>query len=119
MARVKLAAGFILTALIALWYLAAPGALAQQSSPQILVADVDGPVTPVMLSFIERAIAEADARNAEALILRLDTPGGEVSMTKRIIQTMIASSSLRLSVFVRLRKRFFTSCWLTEEPPYA
>ncbi|HRV90685.1 MAG TPA: nodulation protein NfeD [Anaerolineae bacterium] len=91
MARVKLAAGFILTALIALWYLAAPGALAQQSSPQILVADVDGPVTPVMLSFIERAIAEADARNAEALILRLDTPGGEVSMTKRIIQTMIAA----------------------------
>ncbi|MCB0166890.1 MAG: ATP-dependent Clp protease proteolytic subunit, partial [Anaerolineae bacterium] len=93
MARVKLVIGIVLTVLIALWYLAAPGALAQQSAgaPQILVADLEGPVTPVMLSFIERAIVEADARNAEALILRLDTPGGEVSMTKRIIQTMIAA----------------------------
>ncbi|MCB9076290.1 MAG: nodulation protein NfeD [Anaerolineaceae bacterium] len=91
MARLNLAAGIILTLLIALWYWTVPGALAQQSGPQILVADVKGPVTPIMLSFIERAIVEADARNAEALILRLDTPGGEISMTKRIIQTMIAA----------------------------
>ena len=90
MARLKIAVGFIITALIALWYIVAPPASAQ-NSPGILVADLEGPVTPVMLSFIERAIAEADVRNVEALILRLDTPGGEINMTRRIIQTIIAS----------------------------
>jgi len=62
-----------------------------QGGREVLVVDVDGPVTPVMLSFIERAIQEADVRNAEALIIRLNTPGGSVDLTKRIIQTMIAS----------------------------
>ncbi|MCB0197395.1 MAG: nodulation protein NfeD [Anaerolineae bacterium] len=90
MARVKIAAVFIVTALLMLWYIAIPRAFAQ-NTPEILVADLEGPVTPVMLSFIERAIAEADVRNAEALILRLDTPGGEVNMTRRIIQAIIAS----------------------------
>jgi len=62
-----------------------------QGGREVLVADVTGPVTPVMLSFIERAIEEADVRNAEALIIRLDTPGGSVDLTKEIIQVMIAS----------------------------
>jgi membrane-bound serine protease (ClpP class) len=44
-----------------------------------------------MLSFIERAITEADIRNAEALIIRLNTPGGSVDLTKQIIQVMIAT----------------------------
>jgi membrane-bound serine protease (ClpP class) len=65
--------------------------LKAQDGREILVIDVDGPVTPVMLSFIERAITEADTRNAEALVIRLNTPGGSVDLTKRIIQTIIAS----------------------------
>ena len=66
-------------------------AVMAQGGREVLVADVDGPVTPVMLGFIERAIAEADTRNAEALIIRLNTPGGSVDLTKEIIQVMIAS----------------------------
>lgn len=62
-----------------------------QSNKEVLVADVDGPVTPVMLSFIERAIQDADARNDEALILRLNTPGGSVDLTRQIIQQIISS----------------------------
>ncbi len=68
----------------------AAAALAQ-SGKDVLVIDVDGPVTPIMLSFIERAIADADARNAEALIIRLDTPGGSVDLTLEIIQAIFAS----------------------------
>ena len=62
-----------------------------QGGPEVMVADADGPVTPVMLSFIERAIVEADVRNAELLVIRLNTPGGSVDLTKQIIQTIIAS----------------------------
>ena len=62
-----------------------------QNSQQALVVDVDGPVTPVMLSFIERSIQEADLRGAEVLVIRLDTPGGSVDLTQEIIQVMVAS----------------------------
>jgi membrane-bound serine protease (ClpP class) len=62
-----------------------------QADKEVLVVDATGPVTPIMLSLIERAIAEADTRNAEALIIRLDTPGGSVELTQRIIQAMIVA----------------------------
>jgi membrane-bound serine protease (ClpP class) len=62
-----------------------------QTERAVLVIDVEGPVTPIMLSFIERAVVEADLRNAEALVIRLNTPGGEIELTKQIVQTMIAS----------------------------
>ncbi len=66
-------------------------ALAQTEQNGVLVVDVEGPVTPVMLSFIERSIEAADLRNAEALIIRLDTPGGQVGLTQEIIQTIISA----------------------------
>ncbi|HXV98520.1 MAG TPA: nodulation protein NfeD [Anaerolineae bacterium] len=72
-------------------HLLAPLVMAQEAGNEVLVVDVTGPVTPIMLGLIERAIAEADTRNAEALIIRLDTPGGSVDLTQRIIQTMIAA----------------------------
>ncbi|RME71643.1 MAG: nodulation protein NfeD [Chloroflexi bacterium] len=62
---------------------------AYAQGPKVLVADVDGPVTPVMLSFIERAIDQAEADRAELLVLRLNTPGGSVDLTKRIMQAII------------------------------
>lgn len=65
--------------------------VAAQGRREVVVADAEGPVTPVMLSFIERVIVEADTRNAEALIIRLNTPGGEVNLTKQIIQAIKAS----------------------------
>ena len=68
----------------------ATAALAQRSNP-VLVIDVEGPVTPVMLSFIGRAIEEADLINAEALVIRLDTPGGSIDLTQDIIRVMVAS----------------------------
>jgi membrane-bound serine protease (ClpP class) len=66
-------------------------ALAQEGDREVIVIDVDGPVTPIMLSFIERAIKEADVRDAEALIIRLNTPGGELELTRKIIQAIINS----------------------------
>ena len=72
-------------------HLVAPLALAQDEGNEVLVVDVKGPVTPIMLGLIERAMAEADTRNAEALIIRLDTPGGSIDLTQRIIQVMIAA----------------------------
>ncbi len=62
-----------------------------QGGRQVLVMEVTGPVTPVMLSYIERGIREAEERGAEALVIQLNTPGGDVDLTKQIIQAIVAS----------------------------
>jgi membrane-bound serine protease (ClpP class) len=62
-----------------------------QAGRQVLVMEVTGPVTPVMLSYIERGIREAEGSGAEALIIQLNTPGGDVDLTKKIIQAIVAS----------------------------
>lgn len=72
-------------------HLLASLAVAQRDGREVLVLNVEGPVTPVMLSYIERGIEQADVDNAEALVIRLNTPGGSVDLTKRIIQAMIAA----------------------------
>jgi membrane-bound serine protease (ClpP class) len=72
-------------------HLLAPLALAQETGREVLVVDVTGPVTPVMLGLIERSIVEADTRNAEALVVRLDTPGGSVELTQQVIQAIIGA----------------------------
>jgi membrane-bound serine protease (ClpP class) len=85
----KLFALFTILLIIAAGLLAIPA----QAAPgdEVLVIDVTGPVTPVMHSFIERSIQQASERRAGALIIRLNTPGGSVDLTKLIIQTIIAA----------------------------
>ncbi len=79
-----------------------------QAEGQVLVMEVTGPVTPVMLSYIERGIREAEDRDAEALVLMLNTPGGDVDLTKRIIQAIVASD-VPVVVYVWPRGAFAAS----------
>ncbi len=81
----------LLAVVLAAAHLLASLAAAQRDGREVLVLNVEGPVTPVMLSYIERGIEQADVENAEALVIRLNTPGGSVDLTRRIIQTMIAA----------------------------
>lgn len=64
---------------------------AQNEQPLILVLNADGPIMPAMQEYIERGIKVAERRNAEALIIQLDTPGGDLLTTIDIIQSMRAS----------------------------
>ena len=79
-----------------------------QAAGQVLVMEVTGSVTPVMLSYIQRGIREAEGRNAEALIITLNTPGGDVELTKRIIQAIVASD-VPVVVYVAPRGAFAAS----------
>ncbi|MBI1881981.1 MAG: nodulation protein NfeD [Chloroflexi bacterium] len=90
MRQVKRVGRFVCLILIVM-HLAIPLAQAQDAGKEVLVVDVTGPVTPIMLSLIERSIEQADVRNAEALIIRLDTPGGGIELTQRIIQAIVAA----------------------------
>ncbi len=64
---------------------------AAQDTPVVYVMTFDGPVNPVLVSYIERGIEQATARGAEAIVLRLDTPGGQVDLTQDIVKMMRAA----------------------------
>ena len=66
----------------------APTARAQ-SGGGVLVLTAKGAITPVMVSYIQRGIARAETQRAEALIIELDTPGGQVDLTRTIIKSII------------------------------
>lgn len=63
----------------------------QETTRTVYVLTFEGAVTPVLESYLARAITAAQTEEVEAVILRLDTPGGSVDVTKSIIQQMLAS----------------------------
>jgi membrane-bound serine protease (ClpP class) len=64
---------------------------AQNDEPLAIVMTADGPIMPPMLEYIKRGIEEADRRNAEVLIIQLNTPGGSIETMLEIIAAMRAS----------------------------
>jgi len=67
------------------------GISSQTDSTLVLVLTFRGAVTPVLRQYLSGAIEDAQLEGAEAVILRLDTPGGSVDVTKQIVQDMLAS----------------------------
>ncbi len=60
-------------------------------SDRVVIVNVDGAISVAAARVIVKAINEAKASDATAIVLRLDTPGGLVSATRDIIREMIAS----------------------------
>jgi membrane-bound serine protease (ClpP class) len=63
---------------------------AQQRGP-VFVIDVKGAIGVATQRQLSRALEQARQEQAEALVVRLDTPGGLVSATREIIQEMVAA----------------------------
>jgi membrane-bound serine protease (ClpP class) len=72
-------------------FLSIVGGAGAQEESHIYLLEIEGPVTPIMQSYMERGIAQAEQDGAEALIIELDTPGGQVDQMKRIIQVLLAA----------------------------
>lgn len=66
---------------------------------ELVVATYEGVINPVAAEYVHDALSEAQSRNAHALILRLDTPGG-LDTSMRLIVKDITSSPLPVIVFV-------------------
>jgi len=52
---------------------------------------LDTPIHPIALQYLEEGIRAAEAEGVECIILQLNTPGGLVETTDRIIQRMLAA----------------------------
>lgn len=57
----------------------------------VATIEVDGAIGPATAEYIARAIDVAAERRAEALLIRLDTPGGLLDSTQSIVQAFYAS----------------------------
>lgn len=82
----------LLLMLYASFSLVFQAARAQNNAPLALVMTADGPIMPPMLEYVKRGVQTAERRDAEVLIIQLNTPGGSLLTTLDIIRTIRASS---------------------------
>lgn len=72
--------------------LAAPGVAAAQAST-VLVATVDGPLTPVIVHHLTDAADKASAGGHQALQVELATPRGLETAMRQIIKAFLAADT--------------------------
>ncbi len=78
--------------LLALALIATRGALAAQPAAQAVgLVDLDGSVNPGSTDFLLRAMDEASSEGLQALVIRIDTPGGMLESTRSIVKAELAS----------------------------
>jgi len=73
--------------------------LSSISRAEILKIVVDDTIQPITQEYISRAIDEAQRRNDQAVLIEINTPGGLVDSTRRIIDK-ITSSQVPVIVYV-------------------
>src|SRR3954471_10998350 len=61
------------------------------ASPKVVAVDVDGIVHPVTVEIVSRALEQAQRDHADAVLLRLNTPGGLMDAMRRTIEKIVAS----------------------------
>ena len=71
--------------------LAVVGVGSAETAPQIDILSVEGSIVPAVASYIDRGIDEAESHQAAAVIIELDTPGGLLSTTEDIVDSILDS----------------------------
>jgi len=87
----------LLTLMIALAFFSL--ARAQSNEPLAIIMNADGTIMPPMLEYIKRGIETADQRNAEVIIMQLNTPGGSISVMSDIVEA-IGKSKVPVVIYV-------------------
>jgi membrane-bound serine protease (ClpP class) len=76
------------------------GSLIAAASPTTVeVLTVDGTILPVIADYIDRGISQAEENGATVCIIELDTPGGLLDSTERIVQR-IMNADVPIVVYV-------------------
>src|SRR5437899_4196916 len=66
----------------------APSAFAAE---KVSLIKIDGAIGPATATYISRSIEEARAQNAQCLVIQLNTPGGLLDSTQKIVQSFLGS----------------------------
>jgi membrane-bound serine protease (ClpP class) len=73
-----------------------------QQSGEVLTLQMEGPVTPAMASYFERGIETAEQEEAAAVLILLNTPGGNLEPTSQIVQ-LFRTADVPVIVYVSPR----------------
>jgi membrane-bound serine protease (ClpP class) len=73
-----------------------------QSENLVVMLSANGPLTPAMAEYLERGIRWAEENDAEAIVLNMDTPGGQTDLMNRMVQA-IRASEVPVIVYVEPR----------------
>ena len=58
---------------------------------QAILININGAIGPAVMDFVQRGIQKAAERNAQLIILRMDTPGGLGKSMRGIIRSILSS----------------------------
>jgi membrane-bound serine protease (ClpP class) len=98
MVRMNFIRRIVLLFIIALLAVSLAGSARAQSNA-VYVLTIKGAVNPVLEDYVERGIELAEDEGAQALIIRLDTPGGLDSAMRDIVQ-LIVNAHVPVIVYV-------------------
>jgi len=65
------------------------GGIVSASNPTIEVLHIEGTVVPVLADYIDRGISQAEENEATVCIIELNTPGGLLSSTEKMVQKIM------------------------------
>ena len=69
------------------------------ATPNIEVLQVDGTIVPVVADYIDRGIGQAEAKDSAVCIIELNTPGGLLGSTEKIVQRIL-NARVPVAVYV-------------------
>jgi len=75
---------------------------AQDETPTVMVLEIEGAISPSLAEYLERGLRAADEKNAEVVILKLNTPGGATDVMTRMVEA-IRTSEIPVVVYVSPR----------------
>jgi len=61
------------------------------ASPKVVAVDIHSIIHPITVEIVDRAIAQAKQENADAVLLRLNTPGGLMDAMRETTEKIVAS----------------------------
>ena len=93
--RLCLALGLLMASLLVF----IPAVRAQDTNPVAVVMTADGPLTPAMVEYIERGLQLASDRQAQVVVIQLDTPGGDIGLMTTI-EEHIRANPIPVVVYV-------------------
>jgi membrane-bound serine protease (ClpP class) len=71
--------------------LAALAATGLFAAPKVIAVDIDGVIHPITVDLLTHALDQAASQNADAVLLRLNTPGGLLDATRQMNEKIVAS----------------------------
>jgi len=75
---------------------------ARTSAPQALVLQMEGPLTPAWIEYIQRGIKTAAQNDADLIIFQINTPGGSIDLMQSLVE-VIRGSEIPIVVYVAPR----------------